>query len=123
MKSCRFFQVVKGMSHNDGLYTPIIVPEKSWSDISMDFVLGFPKTIKGYDSIFIVVDRFSKVAHFIPCKKTLDVEGKSTDLCHLLWYLNLIWSHLISLSKQKKNSKVKISFYRSLYQYIIIQIS
>jgi hypothetical protein len=45
---------------------PLSVPEWKWEDICMDFIMGLPRTSCGHDLIWVIVDRLTKSAHFIP---------------------------------------------------------
>jgi hypothetical protein len=46
------------------------VPEWKWEEITTDFIVGLLRTQSGYDSIWVFVDRLTKVAHFVPVKTT-----------------------------------------------------
>jgi hypothetical protein len=52
------------------LLQPLKIPEWKWEEIGMDFIVGLPRTRVGYDLIWVIVDRLTKVAHFIPVKTT-----------------------------------------------------
>ena len=69
---CRVCAFAKQVKKNAGLYTPLPVPTRPWDDVSMDFVLGLPRTVRHQDSIMVVVDHFLKMVHFVPCSKTFD---------------------------------------------------
>lgn len=57
-----------------GLLRRLPIPLRNWTDISMDFITGLPEC-EGYDAILVVVDRRSKMCHFVPCRTTCDAEG------------------------------------------------
>ena len=73
--TCRRTKPLRHASH--GTLLPLPVPDRPWQDISMDFVVGLPKS-KGFDTIWVVVDRLSKQRHFVPCMTTIDAQGLAT---------------------------------------------
>jgi hypothetical protein len=76
---CMTYNKAKSRLNPHDLFMPLPFLSVPWEDISMDFVLGLPRTKRGRDSIFVVVDHFSKMAHFIPCHKSDNV-SHGTDL-------------------------------------------
>jgi hypothetical protein len=52
------------------LLQPLPIPEWKWEMVTMDFITGLPKTRKHHDSIMVVVDKLTKVSHFIPMNLT-----------------------------------------------------
>jgi hypothetical protein len=66
---CTTWNKAKSRDNPHDIYMPLSIPSVSWEDISMDFVFGLPRIKRGRDSIFVVVDCFSKMTHFIPCHK------------------------------------------------------
>jgi transposase InsO family protein len=51
-----------------GMLQPLPIPSWKWDDIGMDFITGLPTTSRGFDSIWVIIDRFTKLAHFLPVK-------------------------------------------------------
>jgi hypothetical protein len=57
-----------------GLLQPLQIPQWKWDEIGIDFIVGLPRTRAGYDSIWVVVDRLTKSAHFIFVKTSYNSE-------------------------------------------------
>jgi hypothetical protein len=75
----------KPANKNIGLSFPLPIPSHPWEIISLDLVSGFPMIVHYHDCIFVIVDRFSKMAKFIPCHKT----SSTSDLAQL--FFDFVW--------------------------------
>jgi hypothetical protein len=80
VKRCSTCQQVKAKHRRlAGPLQPLEIPVWKWEEIAMDFLVGLPRTQAGYDVIWVIVDRLTKAAHFIPIKVKYSLK-KLTEL-------------------------------------------
>jgi len=74
---------------------PNSIPEKAWSHISADFITKLP-LVQGYDAILVIVDRFTKMGHFIPTTEKTSAEGLARLFRDNVWKLHGLPDNIIS---------------------------
>ncbi|KAJ9545105.1 hypothetical protein OSB04_024812 [Centaurea solstitialis] len=93
-----------------GLLQQPEIPEWKWERISMDFVTKLPKTKKGHDSIWVIVDRLTKSAHFLPIR-----ESFSIDRLAQLYVNEIVMRHGVPISIiSDRDSRFTSRFWQSL---------
>lgn len=90
---CR--RVTPSREARQGVLRPLPVPQRAWQDISMDFITHLPPS-NDYDAIMVVVDRLTKMKHFLPCHGTINAEGVADQYLKHIWKLHGIPKTIVS---------------------------
>jgi transposase InsO family protein len=72
------------------------VPEWKWEEIAIDFIVGLPRTQSRYDSIWVIADRLTKVAHFVPVKTTYSGPQLAELYMSRIFYLHGVPKKIVS---------------------------
>lgn len=95
-----------------GLLQPLSVPHKPWRQISMDYIVKLPLTPRGHDAVFVCVDRFSKMAHFVPCHTTINAPAAAQIFFDTVWKLHGMPLGIVS----DRDSKFVSHFWSELWK-------
>lgn len=89
-------ETVKGEhAKKPGLLQPLQVPTDPWKDIAMDFITGLPKSI-GFEVIWVVVDRFSRYAHFVALQHPISAKSLTVSFFEHIYKLHGLPNSIVS---------------------------
>ena len=112
MARCLDCRQVKAECKNLGrLLQPILIPKWKWEVISMAFITGLQRTVRQQDSIMVVVNKLSKVAHFIPVKTTYSASEVAQVFIKETLRLHGFLKNIIS----NKDAKFTSKFWKELF--------
>ena len=113
------YQLVKAEhQHHSSLLQPFPFPEWKWEVITVDFITGLLKRKKKNDSIFVVIDKMSKAAHFIPVKSTYKALNIVNIFLKEIFRLHGIPKAIIS----DRDVKFIGNFWRSVFSRLEMQL-
>jgi hypothetical protein len=96
LRNCDTCARIKPARHAPyGFLKPLPIPQRRWESVSMDFIVGLPES-SGFDAILVVVDRLTKMAHFLPTTGTVDSEGTAALFRDGVFRLHGLPSDLVS---------------------------
>ena len=119
ISKCALCQQVK-IEHQRprGLLQSLPIPEWKWDHITMDFVSGFPRTARGHNAVWVIVDRLTKSAHFLGMKTT-----DTTETLSQLYIREIVRLHGVPLSiVSDHDSRFVARFWKSLQQAMGIEL-
>jgi hypothetical protein len=113
-RSCPVCQASKSSNQPPpGKPTPLPIPDRPWQHISMDFVGPLPSSA-GYNAVMVVVDRFSKMAHFLPTVDTATAPDTATLFINGVYRLHGLPASIVS----DRDRKFVSSFWTSLMSHL-----
>lgn len=102
-----------------GLLHPLPIPQWKWEHITMDFIVGLPRTSRGYNSIWVIVDRLTKSAHFLAVKTTCNMHQYAEEYIKEIVRLHGIPISIVS----DRDPKFTSEFWKSLHKALGTRLS
>ncbi|GKA47225.1 putative reverse transcriptase domain-containing protein [Tanacetum coccineum] len=120
LRSCLTCAKVKAEHQRpSGLLVQPAIPEWKWDNIMMDFITKLPKSLQGFDTIWVIVDRLTKFAHFLPIR-----ENDPLDKLARLYLNRIVARHRILVSIiYDRDGRFTSNFWRSFQKALGTDLS